>query len=188
MTSERVRFFPPIALSFLAGGQVSFGIRLIPGTGLVSPVLLCYARVATEREAEMANVLSHNERAAATWGAGGRDYDRISEFVSDALTHLVNRIIPQPGERFLDVGTGTGWIARLLSSRGTERPGAFVGGGWNRKGMLRLGVMYNEVLFRCVDFMGPISFRFGGFYCGRKSLNEPLVLSLMLQFGGRERF
>jgi len=59
MTSERVRFFPPIALSFLAGGQVSFGIRLIPGTGLVSPVLLCYARVATEREAEMANVLSH---------------------------------------------------------------------------------------------------------------------------------
>jgi len=56
----------------------------------------------------MANVLSHNERAAATWGSGGRDYDRVSEGVSDALVHLVNRIAPHRGERFLDVATGTG--------------------------------------------------------------------------------
>ena len=62
----------------------------------------------------MPNVLAHNERAAATWGSGGRDYDRISESVSDALAHLVNRIAPQPGERFLDVATGTGLTARLL--------------------------------------------------------------------------
>jgi len=77
----------------------------------------------------VANVLSHNERAAATWGSGGRDYDRISDFVSDALTHLVNRIIPQPGERFLDVGTGTGWTARLLSSRGATVTGVDIGAG-----------------------------------------------------------
>jgi hypothetical protein len=56
----------------------------------------------------MPNVLSHNERATATWGSGGRDYDRISESVSDALAHLINRIAPQPGERFLDVATGRG--------------------------------------------------------------------------------
>jgi hypothetical protein len=62
----------------------------------------------------MPNVLSHNERATATWGSGGRDYDRISESVSDALAHLVNRIAPQPGERFLDVATGTRLTARLL--------------------------------------------------------------------------
>jgi hypothetical protein len=43
----------------------------------------------------MASVLAHNEGAAATWGLGGRDYDRISEFVSDALAHLVNRVAPQ---------------------------------------------------------------------------------------------
>ncbi len=61
----------------------------------------------------MTNVLSHNERAAATWGSGGRDYDRISESVSDALAHLVIRIAPQPGERFLDVATGTGLTARF---------------------------------------------------------------------------
>ena len=63
----------------------------------------------------MPAVLSHNERAAATRGSGGRDYDRISESVSDALAHLVNRIAPQPGERFLDVATGTGLTARHRS-------------------------------------------------------------------------
>ena len=56
----------------------------------------------------MADVLAHNERAAATWGSGGRDYDRISEHVSDALAHVVNRILPRRGERILDIATGTG--------------------------------------------------------------------------------
>jgi SAM-dependent methyltransferase len=77
----------------------------------------------------MAVVLSHNERAAATWGSGGRDYDRISEGVSDALAHLVNRIDPQPGDQFLDVATGTGWTARLLSSRGAKVTGVDIGTG-----------------------------------------------------------
>jgi SAM-dependent methyltransferase len=77
----------------------------------------------------MASVLAHNEGAAATWGLGGRDYDRISEFVSDALAHLVNRVAPQPGERFLDVATGTGWTARLLSSRGATVTGVDIGAG-----------------------------------------------------------
>jgi SAM-dependent methyltransferase len=77
----------------------------------------------------MTNVLSHNERAAATWGSGGRDYDRISESVLDALAHLVNRIAPQPGERFLDVATGTGLTARLLSSRGAKVTGVDFGAG-----------------------------------------------------------
>jgi ubiquinone/menaquinone biosynthesis C-methylase UbiE len=71
----------------------------------------------------MAAVLSHNERAAVTWGSGRRDYDRISEGVSDALAHLVNRIDPQQGERFLDVATGTGWTARaaLITWRDNDR-------------------------------------------------------------------
>jgi 2-polyprenyl-3-methyl-5-hydroxy-6-metoxy-1,4-benzoquinol methylase len=77
----------------------------------------------------MADVLSHNQRAAATWGSGGRDYDRISEFVADALAHLVNRLVPQSGERFLDVATGTGWTARLLSARGAIVTGIDIGTG-----------------------------------------------------------
>jgi ubiquinone/menaquinone biosynthesis C-methylase UbiE len=80
----------------------------------------------------MPNVLSHNERATATWGSGGRDYDRISESVSDALAHLINRIAPQPGERFLDVATGTGLTARLLSSLGAKVTGVDFGAGCDR--------------------------------------------------------
>jgi SAM-dependent methyltransferase len=77
----------------------------------------------------MADILAHNERAAATWGSGGGDYDRISETVADALTHFVNRIVPQPGERFLDVATGTGWTARLLAARGATVTGVDIGAG-----------------------------------------------------------
>lgn len=77
----------------------------------------------------MATVLSHNERAAATWGSGGRDYDRISESIADALAHVVQRIVPQPGERVLDVATGTGWTARLLAARGARVIGIDIGAG-----------------------------------------------------------
>ena len=77
----------------------------------------------------MESVLAHNERAATTWGSGGRDYDHISEGVADALAHVVSRILPQPGERFLDVATGTGWTARLLASRGAAVTGVDIGSG-----------------------------------------------------------
>ena len=77
----------------------------------------------------MADILAHNQRAAATWGSAGRDYDRISEAVADALAHLVNRIDPLPGERFLDVATGTGWTARLLAARGATVTGVDIGAG-----------------------------------------------------------
>ena len=77
----------------------------------------------------MADILPYNQRAAATWGSAGRDYDRISEAVADALAHLVNRIDPQPGERFLDVATGTGWTARLVAARGATVTGVDIGAG-----------------------------------------------------------
>lgn len=77
----------------------------------------------------MTNVLSHNQRAAATWGAGGHEYDRISEYLADALAHVVNRIVPKHGERILDVATGTGYTARLLSARGATVTGVDIGAG-----------------------------------------------------------
>jgi SAM-dependent methyltransferase len=95
----------------------------------------------------MANVLSHNERAAATWGSGGRDYDRISEGVSDALAHLVSRIDPQQGERFLDVATGTGLTARLLSLRGAKVAGVDIGAGVIEAGKM----LAPEIDFRVGD-------------------------------------
>src|SRR5690606_30715590 len=59
-----------------------------------------------------------NERPAAVWSAGGKDYDQISRGIADAIEHTVMRLNPQPGERILDLATGTGWTSRVVARRG----------------------------------------------------------------------
>jgi SAM-dependent methyltransferase len=71
----------------------------------------------------------HNEKAAATWSSGGAAYEKVSETIADALQHVVDRLNPQPGEKCLDVATGTGWTARLLKSRGADVAGVDIGAG-----------------------------------------------------------
>lgn len=66
----------------------------------------------------------HNERPAAVWSSGGRDYDRISRGIADAIEHAVLRLNPQPGERILDLATGTGWTSRVVSRRGATVVGS----------------------------------------------------------------
>ena len=63
-------------------------------------------------------IQAHNERPAAVWSAGGRDYDQISRGIADAIEHGVVRLNPQPGERILDLATGTGWTSRAIARRG----------------------------------------------------------------------
>ncbi|RYG53384.1 MAG: class I SAM-dependent methyltransferase, partial [Chitinophagaceae bacterium] len=72
-------------------------------------------------------VLEKNSRSAITWGAGGRDYDKISHSISDAIEHCVNRLAPAAGEKILDVATGTGWAARLLANRKAQVTGIDIG-------------------------------------------------------------
>lgn len=62
----------------------------------------------------------HNERPASVWSSGGADYDRISRGIADSLEHCVMRLDPKPGERILDLATGTGWTSRLVARRGAE--------------------------------------------------------------------
>ena len=69
----------------------------------------------------------HNVKAAATWGSGGLDYDRVSQTISDAIEHCVIRLAPEPGERILDVATGTGWAARRIAARGAKVIGIDLG-------------------------------------------------------------
>jgi SAM-dependent methyltransferase len=57
-------------------------------------------------------VQEHNRQSAGMWGDGGRAYDYISFGISDALAHAAQRLWPTPGEKILDVATGTGWSAR----------------------------------------------------------------------------
>jgi SAM-dependent methyltransferase len=68
----------------------------------------------------LSGIQPHNERPASVWSSGGPDYDRISRGIADSLEHCVLRLDPKPGERILDVATGTGWTSRLVARRGAD--------------------------------------------------------------------
>lgn len=68
-------------------------------------------------------VRPHNERAATIWGTGGERYDEISRGIADSIEHAVRRLNPQPGERILDLSTGTGWTSRVVARRGATVTG-----------------------------------------------------------------
>jgi len=79
-------------------------------------------------EADMAQAIQpHNAKAAAAWNAGGQHYDKISHSISDSIEHCVIRLAPRPGERILDVATGTGWTARRVAARGAAVTGIDLG-------------------------------------------------------------
>ncbi|UUZ64097.1 class I SAM-dependent methyltransferase [Polaromonas sp. P1-6] len=68
-------------------------------------------------------IQTHNQRPAAVWSSGGPDYDQISRGISDSIDHCVLRLDPQPGERILDLATGTGWTSRVVARRGARVTG-----------------------------------------------------------------
>ena len=68
-----------------------------------------------------AGVQPNNERAAAVWSSGGAKYDQVSRGIADSIEHCVLRLDPQPGERILDLATGTGWTSRAVAKRGGPR-------------------------------------------------------------------
>jgi SAM-dependent methyltransferase len=68
-------------------------------------------------------VQQHNERPAAVWSSGGKDYDEISRGIADSIDHCINRLDPRPGERILDLSTGTGWTSRVVARRGATVTG-----------------------------------------------------------------
>jgi SAM-dependent methyltransferase len=72
-----------------------------------------------------ANVQPHNIKAQSVWNSPGGRYDEISRSIADAIEHAVERLQPRPGERILDLATGTGWASRVLAQR---FPGAKVTG------------------------------------------------------------
>lgn len=73
------------------------------------------------------HVLPSNLQAARAWGAGGEGYDQISRGIADAIQHAVDALDAQPGERVLDVATGTGWAARRIAERGALVTGVDLG-------------------------------------------------------------
>src|SRR5262245_18436538 len=69
------------------------------------------------------SIQPHNERPAAVWSSGGDEYDEISRGIADSIEHCVMRLNPQPGERILDLATGTGWTSRVIARRGATVTG-----------------------------------------------------------------
>ena len=71
-------------------------------------------------------VQSHNLKAQSVWNSPGGRYDDISRSIADAIEHAVERLQPKPGERILDLATGTGWGSRILAQRfaGVQLTGA----------------------------------------------------------------
>jgi SAM-dependent methyltransferase len=57
-------------------------------------------------------------RHGVVWGSG--PYERISEHLAIAHRHLLRAVEPRPGERWLDVATGTGEIAVPAAARGAS--------------------------------------------------------------------
>ena len=62
--------------------------------------------------------MTQNVKAAAIWGQGGTEYERISRSIADSIDHCVLRLDPRRGERILDLATGTGWTSRALARSG----------------------------------------------------------------------
>lgn len=69
----------------------------------------------------------HNQKSASVWNAGGAEYEEISRGISDSIAHAVLRLAPRPGERILDLATGTGWTSRLAARSGAEVVGVDLG-------------------------------------------------------------
>jgi SAM-dependent methyltransferase len=58
------------------------------------------------------------QRHAVIWGSG--PYQGVTETIRDLHEAVIERLDPQPGERLLDLATGTGAVAELAAATGTE--------------------------------------------------------------------
>ena len=65
----------------------------------------------------------HNEKLASVWNSGGGSYNEVSRGIADSIEHCVLRLDPKPGERILDLATGTGWTSRVVARRGAKVTG-----------------------------------------------------------------
>ena len=73
------------------------------------------------------SIQPHNKKAAGVWNSGGGQYEEISRGIADSIEHCVMRLAPQPGERILDLATGTGWTSRVVARRGAKVVGVDLG-------------------------------------------------------------
>jgi ubiquinone/menaquinone biosynthesis C-methylase UbiE len=61
------------------------------------------------------------QRQSAMWGTG--PYQRITETLTDIHALVLERLDPQPDDRWLDLACGTGAVAELVAKRGAQVTG-----------------------------------------------------------------
>jgi SAM-dependent methyltransferase len=61
------------------------------------------------------------QRHAVVWSAG--PYQGVTETITDLHDAVIERLDPQPGQRLLDLATGTGAVAELAAAKGAEAVG-----------------------------------------------------------------
>jgi ubiquinone/menaquinone biosynthesis C-methylase UbiE len=61
------------------------------------------------------------QRQSAMWGTG--PYQRITETITDLHEAVVERLAPEPGDRWLDLACGTGAVAERAAAAGAEVTG-----------------------------------------------------------------
>ncbi len=115
-----------------------------------------------QQMATIARIQPHNERAAAIWSAGGRGYDQISRSIADSIEHCILRLDPRPGERILDLSTGTGWTSRVLARRGATVIGADIASGLLEAARTTAGAEGLSIDYQLADAEG-LPFETGGF-------------------------
>jgi SAM-dependent methyltransferase len=77
----------------------------------------------------MSFIEPHNERPSKVWSAGGANYNEVSRGIADSIEHCVLRLNPRPGEKILDLATGTGWTSRVVARRGATVTGVDIAAG-----------------------------------------------------------
>lgn len=70
-----------------------------------------------------------NRQAGAMWSLGGAAYDDVSYRIADAIAHAAQRLDAKPGEKVLDIATGTGWAARNAARSGADVTGVDIAEG-----------------------------------------------------------
>jgi ubiquinone/menaquinone biosynthesis C-methylase UbiE len=69
----------------------------------------------------MTDLAALTERHAQVWSNG--PFEKVAEFIKDVHGALVHALHPQPGERWLDLGCGSGAVAELAAGAGAQVTG-----------------------------------------------------------------